>query len=136
MYDLRSAGSFSFLLPYSMASAPSKNVQVGCVWWACCSRKRLPDALQVFPLEVVRRRMQTLAAEGMSQKGVMVARQAVLDIWGRERLRGFYAGMLPNTIQVSAPSSPPYPSFERFSAAAQPRQLRDCTEGMWASCLL
>ena len=55
----------------------------------------------MFPLEVVRRRMQTLAAEGLSQRGVMVARQAVLDIWARERLRGFYAGMLPNTVQVS-----------------------------------
>ena len=61
------------------------------------------EALQVFPLEVVRRRMQTLAAEGMSQRGVMVARQAILDIWARERLRGFYAGMLPNTVQVSFP---------------------------------
>lgn len=54
-------------------------------------------------MEVVRRRMQTLAAEGMSQRGVMVARQAILDIWARERLRGFYAGMLPNTVQVSFP---------------------------------
>ena len=62
---------------------------------------RVPEAAQVFPLEVVRRRMQTLAAEGLSQRGVMVARQAVLDIWARERLRGFYAGMLPNTVQVS-----------------------------------
>ncbi len=47
--------------------------------------------------------MQTLAAEGMSQRGVMVARQAILDIWARVRLRGFYAGMLPNTVQVSFP---------------------------------
>ena len=82
-----------------------------------CSRKNLPDTLQVFPLEVVRRRMQTLAAEGMSQKGVLVARQAVLDIWGRERLRGFYAGMLPNTVQVSLPGSAPYPSSVRLSDA-------------------
>lgn len=59
----------------------------------------------MFPLEVVRRRMQTLAAAGMSQRGVMVARQAVLDIWAKERLRGFYAGMLPNTVQVRLPAS-------------------------------
>jgi len=63
---------------------------------------------QVFPLEVVRRRMQTLAAEGISQKGAMGIRQAVLDIWAKEKLRGFYAGMLPNTIQVQCSSLPSY----------------------------
>ena len=57
-------------------------------------------------MEVVRRRMQTLAAEGISQKGVMGFRQAVLDIWAKEKLRGFYAGMLPNTIQVQRSSFP------------------------------
>ena len=57
--------------------------------------------MQVFPLEVVRRRMQTLAAAGLSRGSSMAAvRQAIMDIWAKERLRGFYAGMLPNTIQV------------------------------------
>ena len=61
----------------------------------------LTAALQVFPLEVVRRRMQTIAADSLAQKaGVMVIRQAVMDIWAKERLKGFYVGMLPNTIQV------------------------------------
>lgn len=61
---------------------------------------RLP-CVQVFPLEVVRRRMQTLAAAGLSRGSSMAAvRQAIMDIWAKERLGGFYAGMLPNTIQV------------------------------------
>ena len=66
----------------------------------CCSRPLQNDTVQVFPLEVVRRRMQMLAAGSASQRGVMGVRQAVLDIWARERLRGFYAGMLPNAVQV------------------------------------
>ena len=57
--------------------------------------------MQVFPLEVVRRRMQTMAADSLSRKaGMVVLRQAVMDIWAREKLKGFYAGMLPNTVQV------------------------------------
>ena len=57
--------------------------------------------MQVFPLEVVRRRMQTMAADSLSRKaGIVVLRQAVMDIWAREKLKGFYAGMLPNTVQV------------------------------------
>ena len=65
--------------------------------------------MQVFPLEVIRRRMQTMAADSVSRKaGMEVLRQAVQDIWAREKLKGFYAGMLPNTIQVDTrlPDSP------------------------------
>lgn len=45
--------------------------------------------------------MQTMAADSLSRKaGMVVLRQAVMDIWAREKLKGFYAGMLPNTVQV------------------------------------
>ena len=72
--------------------------------------------MQVFPLEVVRRRMQTMAADSLSRKaGMVVLRQAVMDIWARERLRGFYAGMLPNTVQ--ARPSPSLASLQRASEA-------------------
>lgn len=78
--------------------------------------------MQVFPLEVVRRRMQTMAAGSLSRKaGMVVLRQAVHDIWARERLKGFYAGMLPNTIQVDARLThfPPRLSFQGGPAEGQ-----------------
>ena len=75
--------------------------------------------MQVFPLEVVRRRMQTMAADSLSRKaGMVVLRQAVMDIWAREKLKGFYAGMLPNTVQV----------YSRLPGRACTR-LRDEAEG-------
>ena len=65
---------------------------------------------QVYPLEVVRRRMQTIAAAqggGCGRGGLSMFQRAALDIWRRERLRGFYTGMLPNIVQVWQ-SGPPY----------------------------
>ena len=42
-----------------------------------------------------------MAADSLSRKaGMVVLKQAVMDIWAREKLKGFYAGMLPNTVQV------------------------------------
>ncbi|CAK0741389.1 hypothetical protein CVIRNUC_001321 [Coccomyxa viridis] len=75
---------------------------------AGCSAESL-----VFPLEVVRRRMQTMAADSLSRKaGMVVLRQAVMDIWAREKLKGFYAGMLPNTVQVLPSAALSYAAFE------------------------
>ena len=68
----------------------------------------------VYPFEVIRRRMQTMAAAAAvstsSTGGAVTAagvaslvafRQAAADIWARDRLRGFYSGIVPNTVQVS-----------------------------------
>lgn len=67
----------------------------------------------VYPLEVIRRRMQTMAAaaavSASSGGGAVTAarvanlaafRQAALDIWSKDRLRGLYSGIIPNTVQV------------------------------------
>ena len=70
----------------------------------------------VYPFEVIRRRMQTMAAAAaVSTSGgggavtaarvasLVAFRQAATDIWARDRLRGFYSGIVPNTVQVREP---------------------------------
>jgi hypothetical protein len=71
---------------------------------------------QVYPLEVIRRRMQQTAAaatatnrvcsqatrSAASSTGLCAFRSAAQEIWRKEGLAGFYSGIVPNTIQASA----------------------------------
>ena len=69
--------------------------------------------VQVYPLEVIRRRMQQIAAAAVMRNGGSqlmrpAANQASLrafshaasEIWMKEGFGGFYAGVGPNTIQA------------------------------------
>jgi len=66
---------------------------------------------QVYPLEIIRRRMQQVAAAAAVSSGQNVmtyAQQASMkafsdaakEIWVKEGFAGFYAGVVPNTIQA------------------------------------
>ena len=72
-----------------------------------------------------------MAADSASRKaGMVVLRQAVMDIWAREKLKGFYAGMLPNTVQVDTR----LPHSAHKQACRVPKDAAQERDALMAEC--
>lgn len=89
----------------------------------------------VYPLEVIRRRMQQSAAAAVaSANGAPIPRaaanqaslkaftHAAREIWVKEGLSGFFAGIAPNTIQVLPSAALGYFAFETFKSLLRVRE--------------
>jgi solute carrier family 25 folate transporter 32 len=94
---------------------------------ACAGASKLAASVATYPVQVIRSRLQQ-RFEGRALV-YRSAAHAVATTWGREGLRGFYKGLLPNLLRVMPQSAATIAAYERLMQLARGRRRQEAGGG-------
>ena len=111
-YMLYSDPSGRFRRPGEAASEPTLNATGAMISGAIGGSF---SSIVVFPLDVVRRRMQVVGLSGAAGRNVNAV-SLVRDIWRKEGMSGLYGGIVPELLKVTPMVGITFAAYELTSA--------------------